>query len=75
MEHDVHLSLTETEKNDLVEYLKSLEIEEGAVVDAKPWTYLHSPIFWAMMISAPILWALVIYLMYLSARLLVPGAR
>lgn len=36
--------------------------------------YLHSPVFWAMMISAPILWALVIYLMYLAARILVPGA-
>lgn len=43
-------------------------------MDAKPWTYLHSPIFWVLMTSAPILWALVIYLMYLGARILVPGA-
>ncbi|HWC65594.1 MAG TPA: hypothetical protein VG777_05895 [Thermoanaerobaculia bacterium] len=36
--------------------------------------YLRSPIFWTMMISAPILWALVIYLLYLSAKILLPGA-
>jgi hypothetical protein len=43
-------------------------------VKAAETGYLHSPIFWIMMISAPILWAFVIYLMYLGARILVPGA-
>ena len=64
--------MTEREM-DLVEYGKSPSSRKGAVVDAKPWTYLQSPVFWVLMISAPILWTLVIYLMYLSARILVPG--
>jgi len=46
----------------------------GTQVKASETGYLHSPIFWALMISAPILWALVIYLMYLAARFLVPVA-
>ena len=43
-------------------------------VEAARAGYLHSPIFWAMMIGAPILWAFVIYLLYLCARIFVPGA-
>lgn len=32
-------------------------------VEAARTAYLHSPIFWVLMISAPFLWALVYYLL------------
>jgi hypothetical protein len=41
--------------------LRAPAVAPGESVDRRRSSeYLHSPVFWAMMISAPILWALAI---------------
>ena len=47
-------------------------MRSGNTMNEKSAAYLHSPTFWALMISAPVVWGLVYYLLI---RVLSPALR